>query len=1179
MHPLELKLAAVRRRVRRLLVVYGASRALIVILPVLLVFAGIDALLRFEDHGIRVIWSLAAAGIVVWAMARYLLPALRQRLSDLIVAQRIESHFAGASEQLSNAVEFLGEDAEDPLAGSAALRRAAIAQADARIGSQDWSEAIDRRPTLKAAAIAGIIAFSAAAMFLLRPSDSFLALERLVNPLGDAAWPPVNDLAFTHRVDRLAAGQSFEIELIDRNRQMPGDVQIEYRWTNQSGQEQIDREKMQPVGDLMVARRDKVAASFDYRAEGGDDHRMPWQHVDVVEPPRIATLEIALHPPGYTGWPVQAAERRIVALRGTIVSLRATTSKPLAVAVLHQQNGPDVVAQIGADGRSFAIPAGSQKDAKSGPREESAAERRSMFLIDKSGPYWFELRDRDGMTGGLDDRWEIQAIADQSPSVNLQQPSGNSLVTAAAVVPITVAVKDDLAIHTIDLLFTRSDHTELGETTLRLFTGADRATPSHPIVDGQTPGDARTVDYSWDLSPLKLPPGTQVLLTATATDYLPQTGTSSPRRLTIITPQEFEDHLVERETLVFNEVSRILKMQRDARLETTNVETAWDRAGRPAKQDVDRLRGDELNQRQVRRSLTSPSEGARGQIVALLAELTSNHVEHSDLHRRMQGFADEIARLDREELAVVERELTSAIKGGEDVQQSSSSAARQSLAAAGQSQDAVAAALERMLGDLNEWNSVRGIARQLTDIRRLQVALQKDAQEIGAQTVSKDAPDLSAAEQAELQRIGNRQLDLGRQFDRVAGRMATVAERVKTADPASADAIADAARLAQQLGLSGLMHDAGDNISSNQIGKGLPKQAAALHGLDEMLDVLANRREPELARLLKKLRDSERQLAELRKQHDGLQKKIKETAGGREQSERRKELERLSREERQAQDEASRLARQLQRLQADKAADSLTRAAQHMSDASKSAAAGDGTQAGECTASAAKDLDDAQQQLAEARRKAEIDLAAQQLARLDDSLRGLVDRQHHSLDETARLDKLRSQQGQLTRPQLQSLRSLAHDEQTLSEDTAKFAEQLAGAEAFQFVLDGAAQDMARVATRLADRDTAGGTQELEQDVLARLQQLVEATKQDASAASSSPKPDAGAAQQSSDTIRALAELKLIRLMQEDLNRRTERLSKGVGENPPTDEQQAEFGRLAKEQGRLAELTLGLVGKQ
>ena len=86
------------------------------------------------------------------------------------------------------------------------------------------------------------------------------------------------------------------------------------------------------------------------------------------------------------------------------------------------------------------------------------------MVIDKSGPYWFELRDLDGMTGGLDDRWEIQAIADAPPSVNTQQPSGNLLVTAGALVPVTIVAKDDLSLHSIDLVYTRSDHTEIGET-------------------------------------------------------------------------------------------------------------------------------------------------------------------------------------------------------------------------------------------------------------------------------------------------------------------------------------------------------------------------------------------------------------------------------------------------------------------------------------------------------------------------------------------------------------------------------------------------------------------------------------------------------------------------------------------------------------------------------------------
>jgi hypothetical protein len=1175
MHPLQIKLAAARRRVRRLLFIYGTSRALAVVLPVLVVLGGIDYLLRFEDHGVRMIWSLAAAALLVWAIARYLAPAVRQRLSDLVVAQRIETHFAGLGEQLSSAIEFLGEDADDPLAGSAALRRAAVAQAQARTGSLDWSMAINRRPAVRAAAVAGGIALVVAAICMFRPSDASLAVERLVNPLGSAIWPPVNDLAFTHRIDRLAAGQTFETELIDRNRQMPDEVRIEYRWTSPSGREQIDREKMQPVGDLMIARRDKVSTSFDYRAEGGDDHRMPWLHVEVVEPPRIASLEIKLHPPDYTGWPVQAAERRIVALRGTVVTVQATTSKPLASAVLHQQNEPDVVAQIAADGRGFTIP-----DSRASLRDDDAAERRATLVVDKSGPYWFELRDRDGMTGGLDDRWEIQAIADQPPSVSLQQPSGNLLVTGGAIVPVTITAKDDLAIHTVDLVYTRSDHTEVGETTLRLFAGPDRAPASRPITEAMSSaGPAKTIDYSWDLGPLKLAPGTHVLLTATAADYHPQVGMSSPRRLTIITPQELEDHFAERELLVFNELSRILKMQQAARLETTNLESAWDRAGRFEKQDVDRLRGDELNQRQVRRSLTSPSEGARAQIIGLLAELTSNRIEHSDLHQRMQGFADEIARLDREDLAVSERDLTAAIKGAEDLRSAPSITVRQALATAGHSQDAVAVALERMLGNMAEWNSVREISRELADIRRLQAALEKDTKDIGAQTVAKDSQELSAAEQSELRRIATQQLDLGRQFERVAQRMSQVAEQLKPADPSSAASIADAARAAQQLGLSGLMRDAGDNVESNQIGKALPKQASARRGLDEMLDILANRREQELARLVQKLRESERQLADLRQQHDGLRKRVKQAAEQPDHAQGRKELERLSREERPLQDEADRLTRQLQRLQADKAAGSLSRAGDQIGHAGKSAAAGDGGQADKHATSATSDLDEAQQQLAEARRKAEIDLATQQLARLDDSLKGFVDRQQHASDETVRLDKLRTAQGQLSRTQLQTLRSLARDQQALSDDTNRLAEQLAGAETFQFVLHSAAEEMVRTAARLGERDTAVATQVLEQDVLSRLKQLVEAIKRDETAGqSASPPANPPAGQQSSDNIRAVAELKLIRLMQEDLNRRTRRLSEAVGEQPPTDEQQADFSRLAKEQGRLAELVLGLVGE-
>jgi hypothetical protein len=1185
-HPLEIKVALVRRRVRRLFVVYGASRVLAIVVPAVFVLGGIDYLLRFEDHGVRVIWSLTAAAIAAWAIVRYLLPALQQRLGPVAIAQRIEAHFAGLGDQLSSAIEFLGEQSNDPYAGSALLRRAAVAQTQARIGPLDWSNAIDRRPAVRAAVVAGMMMLIAAATFAFRPNDSLLAILRLANPLGSAAWPPTNDLAFTRRIERLAVGQPFEVELIDRNRNLPEEVRILYRYTTDSGDEQIEREPMQPVGDVMTARKERVVRSFDYRAEGGDDHKMAWTHVEVVESPRIQSIAIRLHPPAYTGWPVEPAERRIVALRGTTVEIHATTSKPLASAILHQQHGPDVIARLTGDGRGFVIAADapSKASATSLPTLTAGNAKQpppTGLVIENSGAYWFELRDREGLIAGPEDRWEIQAIADQPPSVNLQQPAGNLLVTPGATVPIKIAAKDDLAIHTIDLIYTRSDHTETGDTAIRLFTGPDRAAAPASLTAGRlSEGQSEMIDYSWELAPLKLPPGTHVLLTATAADYRPQAGTSAPRRLTVITPQELEDHLAQRESLIFNELARILKMQQAARLETTGLEATLERVGRFEKADIDQLRGDELSQRQVRRSLASSTEGARAQIVALLGELTNNKVPNLELRGRMQSFADEIARLDREELPAIESELTTALKGAEDLKIPPSSTVRRAVQEAGRNQDAVVSALEKMLERLGEWNSIRGVSRELLEIRREQNAIEKDTKDLGAQTLTKDPQDLTPEQLSELRKLSVRQFDLGRQFEKLEQRMDQVAEQIKSVDPNSADAIADAARSARDHGIAGLMRDAGSGVEQNQIGQTLGRQDSARRGLDEMLDILSNRHEQELARLVQKLREAEAQLAGIRKQQEGLRKQIKDAGDQKDEQEGRKQLERLSRTQQAVKDEVDRLTRQLQRMQADKPAASLARAGERMGQTSKSAAGGDGGGAEKNSEAADKDLDEAQEQLAEARRKAENDLANEQLARLEDSLKGLVDRQQHTNDETLRLEKLRAAAGQWTRSQSQSLHDLAGDEQSLADETTQLAEKLAGAETFHFVLDAAAREMTGVAGRLKDRDCGAATQELEQNVLSRLKQLVEATKPEKpgpgepQAAANGP---GGGGQPPGGSIRALAEVRLIRLMQEDLNRRTGRLNDAIGDRQPTEPERAELAKLGREQGQLAELMLALIG--
>jgi hypothetical protein len=59
-------------------------------------------------------------------------------------------------------------------------------------------------------------------------------------------------------------------------------------------------------------------------------------------------------------------------------------------------------------------------------------------------------------------------------------------------------------------------------------------------------------------------------------------------------------------------------------------------------------------------------------------------------------------------------------------------------------------------------------------------------------------------------------------------------------------------------------------------------------------------------------------------------------------------------------------------------------------------------------------------------------------------------------------------------------------------------------------------------------------------------------------------------------IHSLAELKLLKLLQEELNRRTAQLQSSVTASRPTPEQLAELQALSKEQGQLADMVLDLI---
>ena len=213
---------------------------------------------------------------------------------------------------------------------------------------------------------------------------------------------------------------------------------------------------------------------------------------------------------------------------------------------------------------------------------------------------------------------------------------------------------------------------------------------------------------------------------ATATDYGGQSGKSDSRRLVVITPEQLIERIGQQQRFLLAELGRALEMQRASRDETARLKIRLGELGRLDQLDIDHLQGADLAQRQATRVLTSATDGVPMHIENLLAELANNKVDNPDIARRMQGLLDEI---DRRGSRGPRRDRPGTDRGD----QNGPSAARRtsgqeptagraappdaalatSLATAAEHQDRVIASLERMLGQLTEWDNYRRFHREI----------------------------------------------------------------------------------------------------------------------------------------------------------------------------------------------------------------------------------------------------------------------------------------------------------------------------------------------------------------------------------------------------------------------------------------------------------------------------------
>jgi hypothetical protein len=656
MSPLQERLAELRAKVRQLLWLHGVSWLIAVLLGTLLIVGCCDWMLHLDDAGVRLILGLSIVAIVGYVAYRRLIAPLRVPLTDIDLALKIERRFPQFKDALASTIQFLQAD-KDPSLGAPELQQRVIDKTLRQAKFLHFEDVLQSKPVQRITWTAFFVLMATVLIVGLNRAEAATALKRLVFPFGSHPWPKRVHLQFVTRdlepmaIDeseplRIARGDTFEltaINLNDRGR-LPLAVHLEFRHPDGS----VTRETMQRTTIKVSSGQAREAAfsslviktPFEFRAVGGDDQSMEWMPLEVVPPPVAESMQVILIPPKYTQRPkvkLAPGAGHIEGLLGTTVQIEAVANKPLGKSILRVRDKDQFPLKVASNGLNLS----------------------GTFTIKEAGvySYWLDLRDEQNFGNSDAPRYEIRAVQDAVPDIYIDLPATDIQVTPTAEVPLRFVAKDDLALHAIRMQFTTqaTNSAELSpQVEVPLSTLKNR-----PLN--------HSLDHLWRLETLKLTPEMKVQFHGEAIDEYdlegaPHVGRSSPRTLTVVSPEEKTQELNDRQAGLLNLLERLKKQESEIESQTGELQKQMEKAGMLRPQDLDLLQRIEGQQRQVASSLQDPQDGVLAKTEEILSELKQNHIDAPDTKRRLDQIHAELQRLSAAHLPEIEQQLTQARK-------------------------------------------------------------------------------------------------------------------------------------------------------------------------------------------------------------------------------------------------------------------------------------------------------------------------------------------------------------------------------------------------------------------------------------------------------------------------------------------------------------------------------------
>jgi hypothetical protein len=518
---------------------------------------------------------------------------------------------------------------------------------------------------------------------------------------------------------------------------------------------------------------------------------------------------------------------------------------------------------------------------------------------------------------------------------------------------------------------------------------------------------------------------------------------------------------------------------------------------------------------------------------------------------------------------------------------------RQELADARQHQEEVEKSLSALLQDLEPWSSTREIKGEANRLLQEQKEAQAQLEALEQKGLTGKSPEeLTREEKADLEALRDTQNRLAERSQKLLEKMERMARDRADRDKETAQELLQAQQQARKGDLTGQMKAAQERIGQNKLNEAKEKQKQALAELQKLVQNLEDRREAELDRLIRKLRQAEKQVEALMDEQERLQKKIREAGKIPDKDKRDEELKKLARRQRELQKKTEELLQQLSRMRSERARAALGQAGEEMQEANQQLQRGKPDD--EKQEDVLDRLEEARRELERARQKNEEELGREQLTRVADAIIRLRDRQQGHIDEAKRIqDDVLERKG-WSRGQRGSLGRLRDAQKGLAEETESLVKKdLTRAPVFAKLLERSARAMKKAGDRfdemlkesreakletLPDAEAA----RLQREALRGLQRLLDSLKEQQA---EDPRPlggnrgggeeggdEGGGGPQGDDSLPPMAQLKLLRALQKEVNDRTKAfMEKHPDPKKLTPKELAELQEIRQEQKEVADL--------